>query len=224
MTARTRRDASPRKKMVHTTESGPVSAEPAPAKVAQNTGNAPVSAAPPPIAAASGDDRHPMTKALLAANKNFEEPADAAQERGEVQKHGGQGKRDVPKENIPPTAADAGLTRADPNSTDADVVMADVVEVLAEALAARDRAIERLTIMITDVRADNAAMAARLDVLDPPVPLPGFCSIKEAAGACHFSDEAVRQWAASGQVTSTKTGGRVRVELASVLERAGRRG
>jgi hypothetical protein len=36
---------------------------------------------------------------------------DAAQERGEVQPHGGQGKRDVPKENIPPTVKDLGLTR-----------------------------------------------------------------------------------------------------------------
>jgi hypothetical protein len=36
---------------------------------------------------------------------------DAAQERGEVQAHGGQGKRDVPKQNIPPTVNDIGLTR-----------------------------------------------------------------------------------------------------------------
>lgn len=36
---------------------------------------------------------------------------DAAQERGEVQRHGGQGKRDVPGGNIPPTVTDLGLTR-----------------------------------------------------------------------------------------------------------------
>lgn len=37
---------------------------------------------------------------------------DAAQDRGEVQKHGGQGKkRDVPNENIAPTVTDIGLTR-----------------------------------------------------------------------------------------------------------------
>lgn len=34
----------------------------------------------------------------------------AAQERGEVQGHGGQGKRDVPDGNIP-TVTDLGLTR-----------------------------------------------------------------------------------------------------------------
>ena len=37
---------------------------------------------------------------------------DAAQERGEVQRHGGQGNRDVPGENIP-TVEDIGLTRKD---------------------------------------------------------------------------------------------------------------
>jgi hypothetical protein len=36
---------------------------------------------------------------------------DAAQERGEVQRHGGQGKRDVPIQNIPPTVDDIGLDR-----------------------------------------------------------------------------------------------------------------
>jgi hypothetical protein len=34
---------------------------------------------------------------------------DAAQARGEIQKHGGQGKRDIPTENIP-SQAQAGLT------------------------------------------------------------------------------------------------------------------
>lgn len=34
---------------------------------------------------------------------------DAAQERGDVQSHGGQGKRDIPHENIP-TVGDIGLT------------------------------------------------------------------------------------------------------------------
>ena len=36
---------------------------------------------------------------------------DAAQANGEVQRHGGQGKRDVPKQNIPPTVDDVGLDR-----------------------------------------------------------------------------------------------------------------
>lgn len=37
---------------------------------------------------------------------------DAAQEQGQVQPHGGQGKRDVPKQNIP-SVRDVGLTRKD---------------------------------------------------------------------------------------------------------------
>jgi hypothetical protein len=36
---------------------------------------------------------------------------DAAQERGEVQAHGGQGRRDVPEQDIPPSVTDIGLTR-----------------------------------------------------------------------------------------------------------------
>jgi phage N-6-adenine-methyltransferase len=46
------------------------------------------------------------------AKRKLADEYDAAQERGEVQKHGGQGKRDVPDENIP-TVEDIGLTRKD---------------------------------------------------------------------------------------------------------------
>lgn len=88
----------------------------------------------------------------------------------------------------------------------------------------KDAAIEGLVVMITDLRSDNAVMAARLDRLDPPEQLPGFVTLKQAAGVCGYTCEAVRQWAAAGQVTATKTGGRVSVELSSVLARAARRG
>lgn len=44
------------------------------------------------------------------AKRRLADEYDAAQERGEVQPHGGQGKRDVPEQNIPSTA-DLGLSR-----------------------------------------------------------------------------------------------------------------
>lgn len=44
------------------------------------------------------------------AKRRLADEYDAAQERGDVQKHGGQGKRDVPAENIP-SVQDIGLTR-----------------------------------------------------------------------------------------------------------------
>ena len=45
-----------------------------------------------------------------AAQCRLAEEYDAAQERGEVQGHGGQGKRDIPQENIPSVVTDIGLT------------------------------------------------------------------------------------------------------------------
>lgn len=47
-----------------------------------------------------------------AAKRRLADEYDRAQERGEVQRHGGQGKRDVPEQNIP-SASDLGLTRKD---------------------------------------------------------------------------------------------------------------
>lgn len=44
------------------------------------------------------------------AKRRLADEYDAAQVRGEVQPHGGQGKKDVPKENIPSTS-DLGLSR-----------------------------------------------------------------------------------------------------------------
>jgi hypothetical protein len=107
----------------------------------------------------------------------------------------------------------------------ADVVLADVVAVLSAALAERDAAISALTALIAEMRADHALLAARVDAIDPPnrEPLPGFVTLKQAAGACGFNDETVRQWARDGEVTGLKDGGGWRVELASVMERAGRR-
>lgn len=46
----------------------------------------------------------------MQAKVRLADEYDAAQERGEVQAHGGQGKRDVPQGNIP-SVADLGLTR-----------------------------------------------------------------------------------------------------------------
>jgi ribosomal protein S19E (S16A) len=51
-----------------------------------------------------------MSEIKALTKRRLADEYDAAQERGEVQKHGGQGKRDVPKENIP-TVKDIGLTR-----------------------------------------------------------------------------------------------------------------
>jgi hypothetical protein len=103
--------------------------------------------------------------------------------------------------------------------------IAELIEAAVRQMRAeRDAAVEQLVVMLADLRADNAVFAARLDRVDPPVPLPGYVSIKQAASACGFCAESVRIWAQTGQVASDKRGGRIRVELASVLERAGRRG
>lgn len=47
---------------------------------------------------------------MTVAARRLADEYDAAQARGEVQQHGGQGKRDVPDENIP-TVTDIGLSR-----------------------------------------------------------------------------------------------------------------
>ena len=85
-------------------------------------------------------------------------------------------------------------------------------------------AIEQLVLMVTDMRSDQAVMAARLDRVAPREPLPGYVTIKQAAAACGFCAESVRTWAQTGAVIADKRGGRIRVELASVMERAGRHG
>jgi hypothetical protein len=46
------------------------------------------------------------------ANRRIADEYDAAQARGDVQPHGGQGKRDIPNENIP-SVADIGLSAKD---------------------------------------------------------------------------------------------------------------
>jgi len=104
-------------------------------------------------------------------------------------------------------------------------VLADVIEALTSMLADRDRAIEAMTMLISEQRGGHAALAARVDAIDPPAhtpPLPGYVALKQAAGACGYTCEAVRQWAATGQVTGIKDGGTWRVELTSVMERARR--
>jgi len=99
---------------------------------------------------------------------------------------------------------------------------AAIAELIEAMRAEHAAAIESLTVMLADLRADCAVFAARLDKVDPKTPLPGFCSVKQAAGACGYTDEAIRQWARAGQVTGEKIGGVWKVELASVLDRAGR--
>jgi hypothetical protein len=131
-------------------------------------------------------------------------------------------------EETPTPAAIDRVKRVLP--ADAEGLVVAVAELLDAAVRQmreeRDAAIEALAVLITDVRSDTAANTARLDRLDPPgsTPLPGYCTLKQAAFASNFSDETVRQWARAGEVASTKTGVRVWVELASVMERAGRRG
>jgi hypothetical protein len=103
----------------------------------------------------------------------------------------------------------------------AGVVLEDVIEALAEMLDQRDAAIAGLVALIAEMRADHAALAARVDAIDPPddALLPGFVTLKQAAGACGFCDETVRAWARDGEVVGTKNGGGWQVELASVMER-----
>jgi hypothetical protein len=105
----------------------------------------------------------------------------------------------------------------------ADVTIADVVEALTSMLEQRDAAIAGLTVLISEVRADNALLAARVDAIAPPdvTPLPGYCSLKEASFASGFTVECIRQWAKGGM--GIKRGGTWQVELASVLARAGRK-
>jgi hypothetical protein len=59
-----------------------------------------------------GGDQAAIAAQLEAlAKRRLADEYDAAQERGEVQKHGGQGNRDIPVRNIPSaTVADMGLT------------------------------------------------------------------------------------------------------------------
>jgi hypothetical protein len=105
-----------------------------------------------------------------------------------------------------------------------DAIAEPIEAAVRQMRAERDAAVEALTLLLADTRADVAAHAARLDRIDPRGWLPGFVTLKQAAGACGYTCEAVRQWAATGQVTASKTGGRVSVELSSVLARAERRG
>jgi hypothetical protein len=75
-----------------------------------------------------------------AAKWRLADEYDAAQERGDVQKHGGQGKRDVPNENIA-SVTDLGLTRKQIHEArelrDAETEDPGIVErVLNEALEA----------------------------------------------------------------------------------------
>jgi hypothetical protein len=126
---------------------------------------------------------------------------------------------------------DALRTRPDTsprNGAVTELQLADVVEAFEALVAERDAqhaaAIEALVAMITDLRSDNAAHAARLDRIDPRPELPGYCSVKAAAGACGYCDETVRRWADVGLVTAVKRGGAWKVDLASVMARAGRRG
>lgn len=58
--------------------------------------------------------RKAMADALMIETRaqcRLAEEYDVAQERGEVHRHGGQGKRDVPNKNIPSTVTEVGLTR-----------------------------------------------------------------------------------------------------------------
>jgi hypothetical protein len=117
-------------------------------------------------------------------------------------------------------AAEAEEATAMTEAATAELIEAAVRQMRAE----RDAAVEQLVVLLADLRSDNAVLAARLDRIDAPTPLPGFVTLKQAAAACGYTCEAVRQWAATGQITADKRGGRVRVELASVMQRAGRRG
>jgi hypothetical protein len=105
----------------------------------------------------------------------------------------------------------------------ADVELVDIVEALTDMLKARDAAIAGLTALIAEMRGDHAVLAARVDALDPPdaTSLPGFVTLKEASFASGFTVECIRQWAKAGM--GIKRGGVWQVELASVLERAGRK-
>lgn len=105
-----------------------------------------------------------------------------------------------------------------------EAAIAELIEAAVRQLREeKDAAIEALTLLLADTRSDVAAHAARLDRIDPRPELPGFTSIKAAAGACGYCDETVRRWADVGLVTAVKRGGVWKVDLASVLERAGRR-
>lgn len=73
------------------------------------------------------------------AKRRLADEYDAAQERGEVQRHGGQGKRDVPFRNVP-SAADIGLSKKQIHEAriirDAEAANPGIVrEALDEALA-----------------------------------------------------------------------------------------
>ena len=62
-----------------------------------------------------------------------------------------------------------------------EAAIAELIEAAVRQLREeKDAAVEALVAMITDVRADAAVMAARLDRVDPPEnELPGYCSCEK---------------------------------------------
>ena len=81
------------------------------------------------------------------------------------------------------------------------VQLADIVEVLTEALEQRDRAIEAMTVLIAEQRAAIEAINGRLDRLfAPEKPREGYIALRKAAAMIKKSDEYLRVRAARGEI------------------------
>lgn len=139
------------------------------------------------------------------AKRRLADEYDAAQERGEVQRHGGQGKTDVPTENIP-CVADVGLSRKDIHEAriirDAEAAQPGIVrQTLDNALSSGEEPtkakIKRAMAEVIQLPVSPKSIPARgkeavcTRVAEAILTLSGLPPAKEVAGYFRGAEEAV---------------------------------
>ena len=106
-----------------------------------------------------------------------------------------------------------------------EAAIAELIEAAVRQLREeKDAAIEALTMIAELARIMLCSRRGLIALIRGSYAVAWIHQREDCRRRCGYSDEAVRGWAATGQVAGRKRGGRVCVELASVLERAGRRG
>jgi hypothetical protein len=76
---------------------------------------------------------------------------------------------------------------------------------------------------LAELRAMNAALVARVAVLEAPSP-ENFLPLKVSAADCGMNYETLRSWAIDGHVTARREGGRLFVDVHTVKARQRRLG
>jgi hypothetical protein len=145
--------------------------------------------------------RRAQADALVIEACRLAEEYDAAQERGEVQGHGGQGKRDIPQENIPSVVTDIGLTSKQVHQArkirDAEKAKPGLIrKVLDEKLAAGEepsraqvqRAVKETVSPNTD-GLDAATVIKQLTKMVAAIPSPGLR--KQVQNLSHLLDVSI---------------------------------